>query len=437
MRSQKRALPNAFSRVAGVVDEPAGKGMAITPGPRYDEAEVEPLSLDTVVLVRSGVMPRLRLLPLLVLFLLLPGPARSGEPFRYPEGEHGKGSLKYVNGVPVLVVEGTPAEIGEQFGVLAIKPVARLQAVVKEFIKVRGWEAAYPLLIRAGDGLLQRFPDANREEIEASVKASGLDRDLVVFVNTIFEMRSVGGCSTLIVEANRSATHAPLFGRNLDGPPIGQAYEYSLVTVYRQKNKQPFASIGFPGFAGVFSGMNAAGLALTMNEITETADKAPRFDPEGTPKFQAFRRVLEECTTVEEAEKLLRGLKLTGLAALTLCDRKHGAVFEVTPKNLVVRPSSEGLVYCTNDFRSRELAVNTQCWRYDSLEKTKASSTLDLPGVVKQLHAANQGEWTIQTMVFEPEALKLHLAFGKGPSSALPLHMVELGPLFKNGGGKE
>jgi isopenicillin-N N-acyltransferase like protein len=382
-------------------------------------------------------MPRLRLLPLLVLFLLLPGTARSAEPFRYPEGTHGKGSLKYVNSVPVLVVEGTPAEIGEQIGVLAVKPAERLPAVVKEFLKARGWEAAYPLLIKAGDGLLLRFPEASREEIEAMVKAAGLDRDLVVFVNTIFELRSVGGCSTLVVEANRSATHAPLFGRNLDGPPIGRAYEYALVTVYRQKGKQAFASIGFPGFAGVFSGMNAAGLALTMNEIHQTADGAPRFDPEGTPKFQAFRRVLEECATVEAAEKLLRGLKVTGLAALTLCDRKHGAVFEVTPKSLVVRPSSEGLCYCTNHFRSRELAVDTQCWRYESLEKSRESATLDLAAVVKHLHAANQWEWTIQTMVFEPEALKLHLAFGKGPSSALPLQVLELGPLFKGGGGKE
>ena len=48
----------------------------------------------------------------------------------------------------------------------------------------------------------------------------------------------------------------------------------------------------------------------------------------------------------------------------------------------------------------------------------------------KQMHRANQGEWTFQTMVFEPAALQLHLAFGKGPSSALPLRTLELAPLF-------
>src|SRR5262249_17735234 len=43
-------------------------------------------------------------------------------PFRYPEARHGKGELRYVRGVPVLTVEGTPEEIGEQVGVLALKP---------------------------------------------------------------------------------------------------------------------------------------------------------------------------------------------------------------------------------------------------------------------------------------------------------------------------
>ena len=36
-------------------------------------------------------------------------------------------------------------------------------------------------------------------------------------------------------------------------------------------------------------------------------------------------------------------------------------------------------------------------------------------------------------MVFEPAALKLHLAFGKGPATRLPLHTLELKGLFASG----
>jgi hypothetical protein len=48
-----------------------------------------------------------------------------------------------------------------------------------------------------------------------------------------------------------------------------------------------------------------------MNEITEAADGSPRFDARGTPLLLAFRRVLEECATVGEAETLLRSMKPT------------------------------------------------------------------------------------------------------------------------------
>jgi hypothetical protein len=34
-------------------------------------------------------------------------------------------------------------------------------------------------------------------------------------------------------------------------------------------------------------------------------------------------------------------------------------------------------------------------------------------------------------MVFEPAALKLHLAIGKTPSSKLPLKEIDLAPLLK------
>ena len=46
----------------------------------------------------------------------------AGDPFRYPEGRHDKGELRYINGIPVLTAVGSPEEIGSQIGVLALKP---------------------------------------------------------------------------------------------------------------------------------------------------------------------------------------------------------------------------------------------------------------------------------------------------------------------------
>ena len=48
------------------------------------------------------------------------------------------------------------------------------------------------------------------------------------------------------------------------------------------------------------------------------------------------------------------------------------------------------------------------------------------------MHAANQGAETFQTMIFEPATLKLHLAIGSCPSSALPLTELDLRQLLKH-----
>src|SRR3712207_6948997 len=52
--------------------------------------------------------------------------------FRFPEARHGKGQLKYVNELPVLSLEGTPEELGEQAGVLAVRPGAQLLNLSQE-----------------------------------------------------------------------------------------------------------------------------------------------------------------------------------------------------------------------------------------------------------------------------------------------------------------
>ncbi|HLZ07855.1 MAG TPA: C45 family peptidase, partial [Chloroflexota bacterium] len=222
-----------------------------------------------------------------------------------------------------------------------------------------------------------------------------------------------------------------LFGRNLDYPTLGFLHEYSLVTVYRPTGKRAFASVGVPGFVGCLSGMNDAGLAIAVLEVYTSADNSATFNPKGTPYAMCYRRVLEECATVEEAEKLLRSMERTTRNNLAICDRKGGAVFEITPKTLKVRRSADGLCPCTNHFRTKELAVDTDCARFVALEKCKALEQIGVADLMKLMNSANQGNNTFQTMIFEPKPLKLHLSIGRLPSSAYEPKLLELEPLFQ------
>jgi len=373
-------------------------------------------------------MARIRFVAGLVLLAALVSPVAAAEkPFRYPEGKHGKGELKYVNGVPVLIVEGTPEEIGEQIGALTIKQVGGFEKLFKEFLKFQRAEKLWPFLVKACTTLYKRMPADHVKEIDALAKASGVDRDIFVVANTIMDIMKLGGCSTLIVEPSRSATGQLLFGRNFDFPPLdGDLPKYTLVMIYRPKGKRAFAAVGFPGLIGHPSGINDASVALATNEIASAGDGSPRFDAAGVPMASNFRRVMEECGSVAEVEKLLRSVKLTTMGSLTVCDKKEGVVFEVTSKTVVVRRADKGVCVCTNHFVTKGLATSTNCWRWPILEKARGMEKLKLSDVAKKLDEVNQGQFTIQTMVFEPAALQLHLTFGKGPCSAQPLKKLEL-----------
>lgn len=68
----------------------------------------------------------------------------------------------------------------------------------------------------------------------------------------------------------------------------------------------------------------------------------------------------------------------------------------------------------------------------DDVDKPKRTirENVAVADVAKHLDAANQGANTIQTMVFEPAAGKLHVALGPGPATKLPLRTLDVGAWF-------
>lgn len=356
--------------------------------------------------------------------------ATTAAPFRYPEGEHKAGELRYISGLPVLSVSGSPEEIGEQVGVLATKPATKLMNYPRDCVRIVGLDFAWQGFVKVGKQLLENFPKDHLCEMEAIAKHSGINRDLIIAGNTLFDVKKFFGCSTLYISPECSRSGEPLLGRNLDFPTLGYLQNYTLVTVYHPEGKHAWASVGFPGAVGCLSGMNEKGLTVSVLEVYSTADGADKFDVKGTPYALCYRRILEECATVAEAKKLLEQMKRTTITNLAICDKKDAAIFEITNRSLQVRQPEHGMLPCTNHFRSPGLKTSTLCRRYKCLMQSKQQGQFGLQDVAEKLHEVNQGSLTLQTMVFEPAALKLHLAFGKCPSSQLPLKTLDLKPLF-------
>jgi predicted choloylglycine hydrolase len=367
---------------------------------------------------------------------LTPAGIRAEAPFRFPEAKHGKGELKYEKGIPVLRVQGSPEDIGEQVAVLAVKPAKRVLDYPRQLLARWDMESMLPLLSWVGQSMLPHFPPEHHQELEAIVK-TGVERNPVVIGNTMFDLKQMFACSALVVGPERSATKEVLVGRNLDFPSLGFIQEYSLVTVYHSPGKHAFVSIGFPGVVGCLSGMNDAGLCLGVLEVAYVKEGEKKFDASGTPFALCYRRLLEECSTVEEAEKLLRSMKRITLTNLVIADKKRGVVFEITPNSLAVREPTDGLCSCTNHFCTDQLRPDDQpdiFWtheRFAVLERARNLPKVDVEDIHKSLHDVSVRNHTLQTMVFEPAQLRLHLAIGACPASAKELTTLDLAPFFK------
>jgi hypothetical protein len=359
-------------------------------------------------------------------------------PFRYPEGKHGTCELRYYSDLPVLTVGGRPEEIGEAVGALALGPAPTMAGYPEDNLRHfwLGW-LKRPLTW-LGEKLVRQLPEEYRREMEAIARGAGLDRRRLVLGNTLFDIKKIVACSALLVEPGRSATGGPLVGRNLDYPSLGYAHEYGLVTVYRRGNgKFAFASIGFPGLVGVLSGMNEKGLTVAVLEVFQAGVFNRRLDVGGVTYGVCIRRLLESCATIDEALAALKRLRRTTMYNLVLGDANRVATFEVTTRRVVERRSYHGACLCTNHFCSTELTPLWQFNIYTTFDRHEALMAQErcveqfgLPELHRALHASSQADETLQTMIFEPAARRLHVAVGTLPASAGPMRTLDLAPLF-------
>jgi hypothetical protein len=371
--------------------------------------------------------------------LFLPVSVRAEPPFRYPEGRCETGELVYRNGLPVLTVWGTPEEMGTAVGTLALRPGMRIAGYPEDLLRHYHGQALLPSFTRAARKMIRHFPADARAEMAAMAESSGADADRMALGNTLFDLKKFFACSALLVEAERSTTGGPLLARNLDYPTLGYAQDYSLVTVYHPADgRHAFASVGFPGLFGCLSGMNDAGLAVAVLEVFQLRPGVKRFDREGLPYAVCYRRVLEECATIDEAKALLESLHRASITNLVLADRSGVAVFEVSPRAVHVRPARQGACACTNHFLSDDLRPLIPLNLFHTLDRFRTLQKTARPGgqlgptdLQRALHEARIENSTMQTMVFEPAALRLHLAIGACPSSAAEMKRLDLGPLLR------
>jgi len=304
--------------------------------------------------------------------------------------------LSHHQGLMLLETAGDAQAIGRQGGALLAAATRRLMHLMRFSPGM-----ALAQVGRRGAALCAAIPEPYRQEAMAWAQAAGCDPLQLLRSNAVAD----ACCTALAMGARPQAGQPLLVGRNLDFFPAGALARATLVTLWRRDSALAVASVGWPGFNGVLSGMNAAGVCGMV--LLNFSSRGPNH---GAPIGYRVRAILEQATSCDAAIAAFAAEPVGSRHYLLLADPTQAAV--VWQEDGVMRhhPMHDGWLSCSNgarggdgqacDDRGRHLAAVRRRGVADEAWMRSAVSSTYLHGI------------NAQAMVVCPERRELQLALG-------------------------
>ncbi len=290
-------------------------------------------------------------------------------------------------------------------------------------------------LSRAAAGVLAmgfepKFRPEHLAELKALAANSHLSESDLMLANSFLDLMPTVACSTMTLPADAAPDHIARFARNLDFDSFNIADKNSVVLVYHPAGRYAFATIGWPGMIGAVSGMNEFGLTLCNMEVP----RGPGLVVKAMPYALLYRCLLEHCKTVDEAVKYLQDNPRQSANNLMLMDAAgNRTVVELSPEKVVVRRGQDGTaLISTNHQRGQDADQPGLCDRYDYLHDNakKLYGKIGPTQLISMLEHVQQGNLTMQSMIFEPANRVLYLATGLLAADRKYIK-IDLGARFK------
>jgi hypothetical protein len=171
------------------------------------------------------------------------------------------------------------------------------------------------------------------------------------------------GCTAVAVRASRSANGHLLVGRLFDFEG-GRRFDLDkIVYTVAPTGGHRFVSVSWGGMAGAVTGLNDAGLWVSLNAA---ATDGQRFS--GRPIVMVVREVLEHCATIDEALAAVRQADVFVSDGVLLASGREGrcVVAERGPRGMGVREMADDRLVLTNHFL-------TDAWKGDGANAKRIS----------------------------------------------------------------
>jgi hypothetical protein len=222
-------------------------------------------------------------------------------------------------GVRIVYLAGTPEEIGAQHTALLYDRMAEDEQVLWDgFAEVVPFAPARALMFDIGRvryrNVATNFPDARRRELAAEANAFIPDPyagelptyQRMVMLHALydialgFERSPLLGCTAFGLGPEATADGHALFARAFDFEAADVFDSDKVVYLVHETGKIPFASVAWPGFVGVVTGMNAEGVALAVH-----GGRAREPSTTGIPVAFSLREALASARNTGEAVAVL------------------------------------------------------------------------------------------------------------------------------------
>lgn len=315
--------------------------------------------------------------------------------------------------VRLVLLAGSPEEIGAQHAALLYDRMA-----VDERVLWDGFEQMVPLSpLRALMFDIGRvkyrnvdanFPEPRRREIAAEANAFKPDPyeghmptyHRMVMLHALYDIALsfehsplLGGCTAFGLGPEMTASGHALFARAFDFEAADVFDRDKAVFLVHEDGKIPFASVAWPGFIGVVTGMNAEGVAVAVH-----GGRAREPSTTGVPVAFSLRETLSSARTTKEAVAILSAQDVMVSHLVFVGDAQgHFAIVERAPGSPAHVRSAEGSpgrASVTNHFEG-PLKDDPR-----DLEVRKTTSTLERRARIDELLAAVPPKSaTVETML--------------------------------------
>jgi hypothetical protein len=376
------------------------------------------------------------------------------------------GELCTVEGVRVLRIWGSPRERGFAHGWLLGSDIIKLLDGYIADGNISGGPQQYEASLHRV-GAMMKIEPRYREELrglfEGIVAGLGdeatiptLNRPIryedVVAINCIPDSTRMG-CSSFAAWGVLTDKGQTLSGRNLDWHRIAalRGSQVAIAFLPARDSERGWISITWPGFIGCLTGMNADGITASMHDVpTDPPSTSSGFTPRGLILREAIENANggPETALGKVCGVLARRITCVGNnvpISMPFVNHKNppSAVFEYDgniSKNhgyQKVVPISKGAFdkfyqVCTNHFCKR--GKPSACDRYQKiLSRLRAlgreGKTLDVAGawqILRSVACRGGPLETYHSVVFEPNARRLHVAFSSSSDTAQDCKPVTL-----------